>query len=114
MSEKRSKRNGFELLFKSFEKRQNGKFKALEERVIHQFHIISESLIDQIKLLAEGHHGIIERLSRMDNENERQHLETRSLIKISFSEMDRRISELELQLKEIQEWKKQVQERLQI
>jgi len=50
----------------------------------HEFHIISEGLIDQIKLLAEGHSGIIDRLDRMEKENERQHLETRALVKISF------------------------------
>jgi predicted nucleic acid-binding Zn-ribbon protein len=77
-------------------------------------------LIDQIKLLAEGHSGIIDRLSRIDGrldrmekENERQHLETRALVKISFSELDRRVSDLESQVKDLQEWKKQVQSRLQ-
>ncbi len=86
----------------------------------HQFHVISEGLIDQIKLLAEGHTGIIDRLSRIDGrldrmekENERQHLETRALVKISFSELDRRVSDLESQVKDLQEWKKQVQSRLQ-
>jgi hypothetical protein len=86
----------------------------------HQFHVISEGLIDQIKLWAEGHSGIIDRLSRIDvrldrmeKENERQHLETRALVKISFSELDRRVSDLESQVKDLQEWKKQVQSRLQ-
>ena len=53
----------------------------------HGFHVISEGLIDQIKLLAEGHSGIIDRLDRMEKENERQHIETRALVKISFSEL---------------------------
>lgn len=60
----------------------------------HEFHHISEGLIDQIKLLAEGHSGIIDRLNRMDarldrmeKENERQHQETRALVKISFSQL---------------------------
>jgi hypothetical protein len=49
-------------------------------------------LIDQIKLLAEGHSGIIDhlsgmdvRLDRMEKENARQHLETRALVRISFT-----------------------------
>ena len=46
--------------------------------MVNQFHIVSEGLIDQIKLLAEGHAGIIGRLDRMEKENERQHLETRT------------------------------------
>jgi acetyl-CoA carboxylase carboxyltransferase component len=87
--------------------------KKFKEEIIHQFHLISEGLIDQIKLLADGHSGIIDRLDRMGKENERQHLETRALVKISFSELDRRVSDLESQVKDLQEWKKQVQSRLQ-
>jgi len=75
--------------------------KKFKEEIVHEFHVISEGLIDQIKLLAEGHSGIIDRLSRMDvrldrmeKESERQHLETRALVKISFSELDRRVSDL--------------------
>ena len=54
--------------------------KKFKEEIIHEFHLISEGLIDQIKLLAEGHSGIIDRLDRMEKENERQHLETRALV----------------------------------
>ena len=61
-------------------------FKKFKEEIVHEFHVISEGLIDQIKLLAEGHSGIIDRLSRIDvrldrmeKENERQHQETRAL-----------------------------------
>jgi hypothetical protein len=95
-----------------------GKF---EEEIIHEFHVISEGWMDHIKLLAEGHSGVVQRLDRMETrlghmekENERQHIETRALIKISFSELERRLSYLESQMKEMQEWRKQVQDRLQI
>ena len=121
MAEKTLTKRDLEQTFKGFEKRQDGKMKALEKRVVDQFHMISEGLIDQIKLLAEGHAGIInrlnrvdERLDRMERENERQHLETRALVKISFSELDRRLTNLESQMKEVYEWKKQVEGRLQI
>jgi acetyl-CoA carboxylase carboxyltransferase component len=57
---------------------------AFKDEIIQQFHIISEGLIDQIKLLAEGHSGIIRKLDQMEKENERQHLETRSLVKLFF------------------------------
>jgi hypothetical protein len=74
----------------------------------HEFHVISE-----------GHSGIIDRLGRMDGrldrmekDNERPHTETRALVKISFSELDRRVSDPESQVKDLQEWKKQVQSRL--
>lgn len=103
-----------EEVFIAFEKRQDEKLKSLEERVINQFHIISEGLVNQIKLLAEGHTGIIQRLDRMEKENEHQHLETRALVKLSFSELDRRISNLESQVKELQEWRTLVESRLQM
>ena len=103
-----------EEILTGFEKRQDDRFKGFEERVVNQFRIISEGLKDEIKLLAEGHAGIIEKFDRMEKENERQHMETRSLIKLSFTELDRRISDLESQVKELQEWRKRVETRLQI
>ncbi len=132
MSEKELTKKDLEQVFTGFEKRQDkklkgleervdSKLKGLEERVINQFHIISEGLVDQIKLLAEGHAGIIDRLKIIDEgldgiekENERQHLETRALVKISFTELDRRLTDLESQMKAMQEWKKQVDGRLHI
>jgi len=114
MAEKTLSKRDLEQTFKGFEKRQDEKVKALEKRVVDQFHIISEGLIDQIKLLAEGHAGIIGRLASMEKENERQHQETRALVKLSFAELDRRLTNLESQMKEVQEWKKQVEGRLQI
>jgi len=124
MAEKELTKSDLEQIFTGFEKRQDEKLKGLEERmdsklkgieerVVNQFHIVSEGLIDQIKLLAEGHAGIIDRLDRLEKENERQHLETRALVKLSFAELDRRLSDLESQMKEIQEWKKRVEARLQ-
>ena len=110
-----------------------------KKEMIHEFHMISEGLVDQIKLLAEGHSGIIQRLDqiekenkllaegqlgiiqrldgmqkefdKMRTENEHQHSETRALIKISFSQLDRRLSDLESQMKELQEWRKEVESR---
>jgi chaperonin cofactor prefoldin len=68
-----------------------------------------------------GQLGIVQRIDHMETrfdhmekENERQHIETRALIKLSFSELDNRLSSLELQVKELQAWRKQVQDRLQI
>ena len=125
MEEKVLGKKDLEGIFTGFEKSQSEKFKGLEDRmdqkmtnlgarIIDQFHIISEGLMDQIKLLAEGHAGIVGRLDRMEKENERQHLETRALFKLSFSELDRRLTDLELQVKDLQEWKKQVESRLRI
>jgi uncharacterized coiled-coil protein SlyX len=125
MEEKALVKKDLEEIFTGFEKRRDGKFKALEERmdqkmtsleirVIDQFHIISEGLMDHIKLLSEGHVEIVERLDRMEKENERQHLETRALFKLSFSELDRRLTDLESQVKDLQEWKKQIESRLRV
>jgi len=85
MAEKGLTKRDLEQTFAGFEKRRDEKMKAFGKRVVDQFHIISEGLVDQIKLLAEGHAGIIERLTLMEKENERQHLETRSLVKLSFA-----------------------------
>ena len=119
MVEKGLQNVDLERVFKGFEDRMDKKFQGLEERVVNQFHMISEGLIDQIKLLAEGHAGIIDRLKVVDQrldqiekESERQHLETRALIKLSFAELDRRLADLESQMKEMQEWKKRVEGRL--
>ena len=84
MVEKALIKRDLEQTFRGFEKRHDEKMKNLEKRVVDQFHIISEGLIDQIKLLAEGHAGIIVRLNRMEKEDERQHQETRSLVKVIF------------------------------
>lgn len=101
MAEKGLTKKDMDQGFKGFEKRQDEKMRTLGGKVVDQFHIISEGLIDQIKLLAEGHAGITnrlnkvdERLNKMGKENERQHQETRSLVKLSFTELDRRLSDL--------------------
>jgi hypothetical protein len=88
--------------------------KLFKEEIVHEFHVVSEGLGDQIKLVAEGHSGLVKRLDRLEKENERQHLETRSLIKLSFSELDRRLSTLESEVKDLQEWRKQVESRHQV
>jgi ABC-type oligopeptide transport system ATPase subunit len=62
--------------------------KLFKEEIVHEFHVVSEGLADQIKLVAEGHSGLIKRLDSLEKENERQHQETRSLIKLSFSELE--------------------------
>jgi hypothetical protein len=96
MAERGLERKDLEEIFTGFEKRQDKRLKGVEERVVNQFHMISEGLIDHIKLLGEGHTRILDRLGRVDKrldrvekENERQHMETRALIKLSFSELDR-------------------------
>jgi len=54
------------------------------------------------------------KLDHMQKENDRQHVETRALVKLSFSELDKRLSGLESQVKDLQEWRRKVASRLQI
>lgn len=82
VAEKGLEKKDLEEIFRAFQKRQDEKLKSFEDRVVHQFHIVAEGLIDQIKFLAEGHSGVIEKLGQMKKENERQHLETRALVKL--------------------------------
>ncbi|MCJ7546962.1 MAG: hypothetical protein MUP30_09105 [Deltaproteobacteria bacterium] len=56
--------------------------KLFKEEIVHEFHVVSEGLSDQIKIVAEGHSGLAKRLDIIEKKNERQHLETRSLIKV--------------------------------
>ena len=110
-----------EVVTKEDLKELKGDLKQFKEEIVHEFHVISEGLMDHIKLLAERHTGVADRLGRMEKElgemraeNERHHVETRALVKLSFSELDRRISALESQVKDLQEWRKQVEGRFRV
>jgi len=75
-----------------------------------------ETRLDKVETKLDGVETRLDRVEtsfdHLEKENERQHLETRALVKLSFSELDRRLSNLESQVREIQEWKKQVEARL--
>jgi hypothetical protein len=86
VAEKGLEKKDLEEVFQAFQKRQDEELNSFEDRVIHQFHIVAEGLIDQIKLLTGGHSGMIERLGRMEKENERQHVETRAHVTLFFKE----------------------------
>ena len=84
-----------EVVTKEDLKELKGDLKQFKEEIVHEFHVISEGLMDHIKLLAERHTGVADRLGRMEKElgemrteNERQHVETRALVKLSFSDED--------------------------
>ena len=65
-----------------------------------------------MKLLAEGRTGIVQRLDHIEKENERQHIETSALVKISFSLLDKQPSDMESQLKDLQKWIRRAEARL--
>ena len=87
---------------------------AFKNEIIQQFHIISEGLIDQIKLQAKAILGLYSGLTELKGKINMSTWKPGGLIKISFSQLDRRISGLESQMKEVQESKKQVQARFQV
>ena len=118
-----------------FKKEMLHQFHMISEGLIDQIKLLPEGhagIIDRLKItderldriektnevLAEGQLGLIQRFDRMQKEfdqmrteNEHQHSETRALIKISFSQLDRRLSDLESQVKDLQEWRKEVESR---
>jgi chromosome segregation ATPase len=76
--------------------------KSLEDRVLHQYHITAEALRDDIKQVAEGVMNLNEKFDReiyqFRKEVAYSHEELKSMIKFSYSELDRRLTTLEEEL----------------
>lgn len=79
--------------------------KDMEDRVLHQFHITAEALRDDIKLVAEGVVNLNEKfdreISQFKKEVSHSHDELKVMIKFSYSELDRRITTLEIELENV-------------
>ena len=77
------------------------------EEVIHRFQIITENLEDKVKQVAEGVRNLNEKLDRHINEInknlELKHQDVLAAIKFSYAELDRRITTLEIHLKQLDE-----------
>jgi len=123
---------------KNFKEEMTHQFHVISEGLIDQIELLAEGhsgiiqKLDRVDTRLEGVETKLERVEtrldavetrldrvetrfdHLEKENERQHLETRALVKLSFSELDRRLSNPESQVREIQEWKKQVEARLPI
>jgi predicted RNase H-like nuclease (RuvC/YqgF family) len=79
--------------------------KDTEERVLHQYHITAEGLRDDIKQVAEGVMNLNEKfdreISQFRKEVAHSHEELKAMIKFSYSELDRRITALEIELENL-------------
>jgi len=84
-----------------------GEMKELESRVIHQFHITAEALRDDIKQVAEGVMNLNEKfgreMSRLREEMNYSHEELKAMIKFSYSELDRRLTALEVEFEKLKQ-----------
>jgi uncharacterized protein YoxC len=104
--------------FQKMDERTEGldhKVDQFKEEIIHQFHVISEDVISQVKLVAEGVMNLDEKITRemtqFRKENEQAHQEIKAMIKFSYAELDRRISTLEGELKELKHRVDQIERR---
>ncbi len=68
---------------------------AKQEELHRYFGVVSESLRSDIQQVAEGVALTNERLDRHQEENTREFSEVRSMIRLSYSELERRIRTLE-------------------
>lgn len=73
-----------------------------EDRAFHlltevkkHFDVVAESLESKIQLVAEGVLNVNEKLDLLKDEMHRESEETRALIKLSYTELDRRLTTLE-------------------
>ena len=82
---------------------------VLEDRVLHQYHItaeaLREALRDDIKQVAEGVINLNEKFDREISQFRKEvaysHEELKSMIKFSYSELDRRLTALEMELENL-------------
>ena len=79
--------------------------KDMEDHVLHQYHITAEALRDDIKQVAEGVMNLNENfdreLSQFRKEVAYSHEELKSMIKFSYSELDRRLTTLEVEFENL-------------
>jgi hypothetical protein len=69
-------------------------FDAVAEQLRHRFDVVAEQLEGKIALVAEGVVGNNERIDRLAGDTKAEFAEVRSLIKLSYAELDRRIRAL--------------------
>ena len=91
------------------------KVDQFKNEIIHQFHVISEDVISQVKLVAEGVMSLDEKFTRemtqFRRENGQAQQEIMAMIKFSYAELDRRISTLEGEIKELKRRVDQIERR---
>ncbi len=65
------------------------------DEIKRHFNVVAESLENKIRFIAEGVTTVEDKLERFRQEVKDEFNETKSMIKISFSELDRRITTIE-------------------
>jgi hypothetical protein len=65
------------------------------EEIKRHFGVVAEELRSEVRAVAEGVGRVDERLERLQSEVKRESEETRSLIRLSYSELERRVEDLE-------------------
>ena len=65
------------------------------EEIKRHFSIVAEGLEHKIQLVAEGITNVDEKLERFRQEVKEEFKETRSMIKFSYAELDRRVAVIE-------------------
>jgi chromosome segregation ATPase len=106
---------GLETKFGGLEARQDSlqksfvgletKFEGLETKQdeLHRyFGVIAEGLRSDIRQVAEGVNSVSERLDRYQAETAKEFAESRAMIRLSYSELDRRLRTLEDSLESLQ------------
>jgi uncharacterized small protein (DUF1192 family) len=68
---------------------------AQVEEIKRHFGVVVEALRSDIRQIAEGHSGISHELQEMRDEFRDEFKEMRALMRLSFSQLDQRISTLE-------------------
>jgi len=85
--------------------RIDSQFAEVKEDIIHQFHVISEDIISKVQLVAEGVANVNEKLDRTHQELKAEIQDTRqevlAAIKLSYAELDRRITSLEVEMENL-------------
>lgn len=105
-------------LLESIDRRMNNleqKSDQFKEEIVHQFHLISEDVISQMKLVAEGVMNLDEKFTReitgFRKESEHAHQEMMAMIKFSYAELDKRVSTLESEVRELKHRIDQIERR---
>ena len=65
------------------------------EEIKRHFSVVAEGLEHKIQLVAEGITNVDEKLERFRQEVKEEFKETRSMIKFSYAELDRRVAVIE-------------------
>ena len=77
------------------------------DEIKRHFAVLTEHLDSKIALLAEGQTGLGERLSRridtLEQRMKEDSEETRALIRLSYSQLDRRVLSLESEMSELRD-----------